>query len=92
MPDLVRAPFTPEQVESLNGFQQSGVMHPFTCSGGGGPHSDRPGRSAVLVADEDGWRCPVSGCEHRQDWAHPFMADGQWRQMQQAMRRMFGDG
>jgi hypothetical protein len=26
-----RAPFTSEQVESLNAYQVSGVMHPFTC-------------------------------------------------------------
>jgi len=82
MADLVTAPWTAEQVESLNGFQRSGVMHPFTCSGGGGPHSERID-GAVLVATESGWRCPVPDCTHQQDWAHPWMANGTWRQMPQ---------
>ena len=73
---IVHAPFTPEQVKNLNDFQHSGVMHPFTCSGGGGPHSDRPGRPAVLIASENGWRCPVDGCEHQQDLgARPMQHD-----------------
>lgn len=29
--DRVDAPFTAEQAASFNGFQQSGVGHPFTC-------------------------------------------------------------
>lgn len=29
--DIAKAPFTPEQVESLNDYQKSGAMHPFTC-------------------------------------------------------------
>lgn len=30
---FVYAPFTPEQIESLNRYQPSGVFHPFTCGG-----------------------------------------------------------
>ena len=76
----IEAPFTPEQVENLNGYQRCGAFHPFTCSGGGGPHSDLPGRPAVLVAREDGWHCPVPDCTHHQTWAHTAMADGSWQE------------
>lgn len=70
MTDPVRAPWTSEQVDALNRFQQAGRMHPFTC---GGEHT--PG-SPVLVAREDGWHCPQpygEPCDYQQDWAHAFM-------------------
>lgn len=72
MTDQIRAPWTPEQVAALNRFQREGGMHPFTC---GGEHA--PGLP-VLVARIDGWHCSDpygEGCDYRQDWAHPFMAD-----------------
>lgn len=78
--EVVTAPFTTEQVESLNGYQSSGVMHEFTCGNGGHSH----GR---LRATSDGWVCDFEGCDYTQDWAHAFMADGGWREMQDALRK-----
>lgn len=72
MTDLIRAPWTSEQVDALNRFQREGGMHPFTCGG------DHTPASPVLVAWEDGWHCPEpygEPCDYRQDWAHAFMAD-----------------
>ncbi|MCI3277594.1 hypothetical protein [Streptomyces cylindrosporus] len=72
MADTIRAPWTSEQVDALNAFQERGGMHPFTC---GGEHT--PG-SPVLVAREDGWHCSDpydEGCGFTQDWAHAFMAN-----------------
>lgn len=63
------APWTPEQVAALNHYQDAGRMHPFTC---GATHSD--GRSPVLTATTDGWRCPNPTCDYQQNWAHAFMA------------------
>ena len=63
------APWTPEQVDALNRFQQYGGMHPFTC--GSPTHLYE---SPVLVAWPDGWHCPW-GCGYRQVWALAFMAD-----------------
>lgn len=63
------APWTSDEVASLNGYQISGVFHDFTCDG-----ADCRAR---LVATADGWTCPR--CEYRQSWAHSWMADGAWR-------------
>jgi hypothetical protein len=65
---MIKAPFTPEQVETLNAWQNLDHVHPFTCSCY--PHD-------VLVATEKGWVCPKgeAGCGHEQNWAHEFMVD-----------------
>lgn len=59
----VYPPWDEGQVASLNSYQASKYVHPFTC--GGGCRQD-------LVAHADGWRCPT--CAYRQNWAHDFMA------------------
>lgn len=67
-PAHVRAPFTPEQVASLNAYQASCAFHPFTCAVNS--------RHGALRSTPSGWRCEV--CGYEQDWAHPWMADGSW--------------
>jgi hypothetical protein len=67
--DVIRAPWTPEQVAALNAWQTSSGTHPFTC----GCDTCHPGINSVLHATPDGWRCPITGCQYVQDWAHPFM-------------------
>jgi hypothetical protein len=59
--------FTAEEVRHLNDWQQSGIVHPFTC----GRDHDGP---RELIATGVGWICP--SCDYRQDWAHDFMKDG----------------
>ncbi len=68
--------FTPEEVISLNEYQNSGAFHPFTCGGDrtDDQHLDGEG---LLVATEAGWICPY--CGYTQNWAHEFMKDGSWR-------------
>lgn len=81
----VDAPFTPEQVESLNAYQHAGIFHEFTC---GGKHEAGvvlgPGLvfepAVLLVATVDGWVCSQS-CGYTQTWAHSFMADDTWRSL-----------
>ena len=66
--------FTEDQVQSLNAYQAAGVMHPFTCTGGGThPHH----ANVDLVARREGWYCPVSKTIV-QKWAHDFMLDWSW--------------
>lgn len=76
------APFSEDQVNSLNGFQQSGVMHEFTCANRHTPiHGIRtPNPHDVLIATTEGWRCEV--CDYTQDWAHNFMADWSWTKIE----------
>jgi hypothetical protein len=81
----VWAPFTPDQVQALNLFQNS-YWHPFTC-----PYRARPGHgTGDLVAAREGWYCPDRDCDHTQDWAHDFMADLEWVRTETArMREIF---
>lgn len=80
MPDIVSVddsvrvapPWSPDQVASLNAFQTSGLLHPFTCPRW---HPD----AVALVATEYGWTCPVKPCQYAQNWAHGYMADWTWK-------------
>jgi fido (protein-threonine AMPylation protein) len=63
----IDAPFTPEQVQALNEYQEKLCFHPFTC--GNGSHH------RILVATPDGWVC--RDCDYTQNWAHAFMAERQ---------------
>ncbi len=68
----MEAPWTDDQVASLNGYQASGVMHPFT--GTRGPN----GEETVLIATTDGW-LEREGGPVVQTWAHPFMTNWDWK-------------
>lgn len=70
----ITAPFTLEQVEHLNCYQESRAMHPFTC----GIRSEHRDNEGILIATETGWHCPAQGCEYTQDWAPLFMAPQHW--------------
>lgn len=61
----VEAPWSKEQVDALNYFQESGVWHPFTSESG-----------RTLIATEDGW-IEEPGGRVVQTWAHAFMTDAE---------------
>lgn len=67
------APWTDEQVSALNEFQHEANCHPFTCGTHSSPLDKEPKCQGILVAEPDGWRCPV--CGYRQGWCHNFMLD-----------------
>lgn len=71
------APYTPEEIISLNEFQNSGVYPSFTC------HNSHEGNN-ILVATCEGWVCPT--CDYKQDWCHNFMADGSWKKSIEAIK------
>lgn len=64
------APWTAEQIDTLNRYQTAGIFHEFTCHAG-----------HTLYATEAGWRCRFC-IWYEQDWAWTFMAD---RETLQAM-------
>jgi len=75
--------FTPDEIESLNAYQQSGRFHPFTCGGDRTDKNHLDGEG-ILIAAVEGWYCPY--CNFRQDWAHPFMKDWSWDRIQKTNR------
>lgn len=72
----IEAPWTEDQVRSLNEYQASGCMHPFTCHCRGS-----------LVAQTDGWKCP-STCDWKQTWCWDWMADWSWKSMEDFQQRL----
>lgn len=76
-------PWDEETLKNLNDFQQSGFMHPFTCS------IDSNHGLGYLWATPRGWVCTdlTLKCEYTQNWAHTFMADGSWREHQDQLNK-----
>lgn len=74
--ETIEAPWTDEQIEGLNHFQQAGYFHPFTCGNrDSNTHPWRDGEPdfGLLVATKDGWIC--RDCEYKQYWAYSLMLD-----------------
>jgi hypothetical protein len=67
-PAYVYAPWSDEQVENINYYQQAGAFHPFTCRC---PH---PVRNSRLKAFSERLFC--EHCKFEQLWVFPHMADG----------------
>lgn len=64
------APWTDDQVESLNGFQHCGYLHEF-----------RSERDKLLVATNLGWVEEGTTTPIVQTWAHEFMTNWEWCNM-----------
>ena len=71
----ITAPFSRDQVKSLNEFQQSDLFHGFTCPN----HSTNK-----LIATPEGWICPQ--IDYKQLWAHDFMANWEWKEADNLIR------
>ena len=70
--------FTPDEVASINAFQQCGYFHEFTCLNGD-----------TLVATEDGLMCP--NCDFKQEWAHDFMKNWEWKDVASSFLKAYPD-
>lgn len=77
------APWTPDEVLSLQQFQNTPEFHEFTClhRGDGNHRGD-----GALTPTVRGWICPY--CDYTQNWAHGFMLDGSHRETAEATRRI----
>jgi hypothetical protein len=74
MSEAVFAPWTPEQIASLNACQRFGNSPPFTC---GAPMERDEECGEILYATPLGWICPQ--CSNwQQDWAYPYMVNWGW--------------
>jgi len=72
MTDIIKAPFTDEQVIKLNEYQHAGKFHPFTgIPKDMGSRRDCPDAECLLKATNAGWVCPCG--DYTQDWAWEFM-------------------
>ena len=74
--EKINAPFTDEQVEKLNEFQNEGKMHPFTCCSPSNINKcmrRKRVNEGLLIATNEGWVCPCG--KIKQSWAWAFMAE-----------------
>jgi hypothetical protein len=79
-PDFARAPFADEQVASLNAYQKSEYVHPYTCGAETCHYRDVIGDDLPMAADRGGLHCINGfGCKYTQTWAHTWTADWSWR-------------
>lgn len=70
--NVSESPWTPEEVDHINDWQDYPHVHPFTCPC---DHPETPDH-VLLTATETGLVCPEPSCEYEQSWVHAFMADG----------------
>jgi hypothetical protein len=68
---VIRAPFTPEQIEALNAWQRNGQVHPYTCGNAQCRAEHHHVDGSVLVATTTGWVC--EHCGYTQEWAHELL-------------------
>ena len=64
--EQINAPWTPDQVDSLNAYQRGGLFHEYTW-----------GEHQTLIATPEGWRT-APGEPVYQNWAHGFTANWSW--------------
>ena len=84
----ILAPFTDDQVASLNAYQESEYVHPYTCGADFCHDRDVIGEDFPLAADRAGLHCiGGSGCDYRQEWAHAWTADWSWRTAERRERK-----
>lgn len=67
------APWTDDEVASLNAYQKAGFIHPFT-----GYQRQPDGSETILIATREGW-VEHEGGRIVQTWAHDFMANWAWK-------------
>lgn len=77
---VIYAPWTDEQVDALNALQHYRHIDAYTCH----RRHEHPHDKGILLAGNDGWRCPSLACTFTQDWAPPVdVAQHPFRQVQE---------
>lgn len=68
---IIKAPFTEEQIKSLEEWQKGIRFHPFTCCSHDGCDRNSQPNNGELIPTKDGLICPCG--KWKQDWCHDFM-------------------
>jgi hypothetical protein len=82
---IIKAPWSDEQVTSLNAYQNCNECHPFT--GTRKPNGDE----TPLIATPAGWIEEENG-PVVQDWAHSWMLNWEWRTMTKPIEKSINAG
>lgn len=86
--ELINAPFSEDQVEALNAWQEARLVTPYLCPKYHVGPDDR-----VLIATRKGWVCSDTACDYTQNWAHGFMAERSvLTVMKEASKNMLTEG
>jgi hypothetical protein len=85
--DGVYVPFTPEQVASLNAYQESELVRPYTCGSPDCPSLNWGAESLPMAGDTNGLHCIEPGCRYVQFWVHDRAADWSWRRREDQARK-----
>lgn len=67
----IRAPFTDDQVASINAYQRSDTPRPYSCRARPGP------RHGLLIATADRFGCP--DCDYTRQGCYVWLGDWAWR-------------
>lgn len=70
MSNIIKAPWSLQEIENLNRFQNSNRFHPYTC-GSDNRMDKNHSNGGILIATTEGWIC--SGCTYTQDWCLDIM-------------------
>ena len=79
--EYVQAPFSQEQIDKINKYQESGQSNVLTCIGK--IHIPKKGilernrelcdNNGILVADKEGLVCPCGNCT--EEWVYKYMTE-----------------
>jgi hypothetical protein len=74
--EKVYAPWTQDQIDSLNKYQESRAFHPFTGRNDLAPD----GEEDILIATTGGWNSQYDP-SYQQDWAWETMTNWEWKKL-----------
>ena len=83
---MTKPPWSPAVVDALNNRQQDVSLHPYTCGSGNRKDANHLDGEGILIATEDGWKCPF--CSYRQDWFRATEAAMIWRKVEKENERL----
>lgn len=84
--DKIVAPFSQEQVEAIN-YWQNGPGHSFTCCSYNDCERDKQPKHGQLIATIDGMICPCG--DWKQNWVHDCMIEDPYNMFPEGMKKIW---